>query len=211
MLRWATVRATALLPFGPLRTLLYRLIPSYEIHPSARIGWLAVIDVDSLEMRSGSRIGFGSHISGPMRVSLGVGSSLGGKTRVECGHWHEEVDAVDAPCAREFTIGDQVLVTSGHYFDAIGGLYVGSRTCIAGRGSQFWTHGLSVADRSVFIGDHCYIGSAVRFAPGARIGSDVVVGIGSVVVSDLGSVDRALVAGVPARVIRTDYVHPGWV
>jgi len=145
-----------------------------------------------------------------MSVALGAGAVLGDDNRVECGDWYAEVDPVDAPYAREFAIGDEAHVTSDHYFDALGGIYVGEGTWIAGRGSQFWTHGLAVRDRSVTIGHHCYIGSAVRFAPGARIGDLVVVGLGSVVGGDMSQSDRALLAGSPAVVVREDYRPVGW-
>lgn len=145
-----------------------------------------------------------------MSVALGANAVLGDDNRVECGDWYAEVDPVDAPYAREFMVGDDVHITSHHYFDALGGISVGEGTWIAGRDSQFWTHGLAVKDRSIRIGHHCYIGSAVRFAPGARVGDLVVVGLGSVVSGDTSGSDRVLLAGAPAVVIREDYKPVGW-
>jgi len=56
----------------------------------------------------------------------------------------------------------------------------------------------------VLIGENCYLGSAVRFAPGSSVGNSVLVAMGSVVASAL-PVDMALVGGVPARVLKENY------
>jgi acetyltransferase-like isoleucine patch superfamily enzyme len=206
MLAWAI----ACVPSRLVRGWLYGLFPGYSIHLSSRIGWLSLVDVDSLSMGAHSRVGTACRIVGPMRVELGAGAVLGGRNRVECGRWYAEFDTTEAPYAREFILGAHAIVTSDHYFDAIGGIRIGEGSWVAGRGSQFWTHGLGVLDRSVSVGRYTYIGSASRFAPGARVGSLAVVGLGSVVTSDLSSHDQVLIAGVPAAVVREDYRPRAW-
>jgi len=49
------------------------------------------------------------------------------------------------------------------------------------------------------IGDRVFIGDSSIILPGVRIGSDVVIGAGSVVTSDIP--DNSVVYGNPARVI----------
>lgn len=208
--RTALIWAIACTPSKGLRRWLYRRLPGYAVDRSARIGWLSVIDVQRLSMGPGSSIGFGCRITGPMDLVMGEGASFGGGNRVDCGRWFAEFDSVDAPYAREFVLGASAMVTGNHYFDATGGIRIGEGSWIAGRGSQFWTHGLGVVDRSVAVGRYSYIGSAVRFAPGARVGDLTVVGLGSVVTRDLSSCDQALIAGVPAVVVRNDYRPAGW-
>jgi acetyltransferase-like isoleucine patch superfamily enzyme len=78
---------------------------------------------------------------------------------------------------------------------------LGRESWIAGCGSQFWTHGISVMDRDIVIGEECYIASAVRFAPGSGIGNKVIVSMGSVVAKKIAD-DNIIVAGVPAQKIR---------
>ncbi len=55
--------------------------------------------------------------------------------------------------------------------------------------------------REVFIGERCSIGTGAIILGGVRIGDEVIVGAGSVVVKDVPS--NCIVAGNPARIIRT--------
>ena len=52
----------------------------------------------------------------------------------------------------------------------------------------------------IVVGDHAWIGVGVIVLSGVRIGTDAVVAAGSVVTQDIP--DRAIAAGVPARVIK---------
>jgi acetyltransferase-like isoleucine patch superfamily enzyme len=85
-----------------------------------------------------------------------------------------------------------------------GSLVLGERSWIAGIDSQFWTHGAGVKERDVKIGADCYIGSAVRFSPGSSIGDNVIVAMGSVVSSQMTELN-ALIGGVPAKVLKSNY------
>lgn len=56
----------------------------------------------------------------------------------------------------------------------------------------------SAAD--IVIGDHAWLGAAAVILPGVRIGKRAIVAAGAVVAGHVP--DRAIVAGVPARIIR---------
>ncbi len=56
-----------------------------------------------------------------------------------------------------------------------------------------WAEGVS-------IGDNVWIGGSVTILPGVRIGSDVTIGAGSVVVGDIP--ERSVAVGNPCRVIK---------
>lgn len=58
----------------------------------------------------------------------------------------------------------------------------------------------SVAPTPITIGDNVWLGARVIVLPGVTIGDDAVVGIGSVVTSDVPA--RSVAVGVPARVVR---------
>ena len=55
--------------------------------------------------------------------------------------------------------------------------------------------------KPIVVGDNVYIGTNSIILPGVTIGSNVVIGAGSVVSKDIP--DGVVVAGAPARVIKT--------
>jgi acetyltransferase-like isoleucine patch superfamily enzyme len=64
------------------------------------------------------------------------------------------------------------------------------------------------AKQPVSIGSGTWVGHGAIILPGARIGRNVVVGAGSVVRGEIP--DHAVVAGVPAKVVRTLEPGLGW-
>ncbi|MEW6404769.1 MAG: hypothetical protein AB1649_23475 [Chloroflexota bacterium] len=189
------------LPLNALRVLGYRLL-GYKIH-NARMGFGTVIAVDEAILES-CKIGPFNFFAGPMKVHIQQGASIGNRNEFICGYWTLRPEYQSHGYERALEIGRDALITSRHYFDLAGKLTLGDRSWIAGMGSQFWTHGAGEQNRNIVIGADCYIGSAVRFSPGAYIGDDVLVAIGSVVSAEF-PVDHTLVGGVPAKIIKTDY------
>lgn len=61
---------------------------------------------------------------------------------------------------------------------------------------------------TVSIGQGTWVGAGAIILPGARIGRNVVVAAGSVVRGEVP--DRCVVAGVPAKIVRTYVVGAGW-
>ena len=106
---------------------------------------------------------------------IGKGSTLGANTIVAAG-------------AR---IGEHVLVnrgaTIGHHTQVGSFVTIGPGVNIAGRCS---------------VGDATFIGIGANIVDGVTIGSNAVVGAGAVVLRDVP--DRVFVAGVPARIVKTD-------
>src|SRR6266704_6378776 len=74
------------------------------------------------------------------------------------------------------------------------------RTIIGGRNSSLWTHNRQ-RTRPIKIGELTYLGSEIRIAPGGSIPSRCIVGIGSVITSELNG-EEQLIAGVPAKPIK---------
>jgi carbonic anhydrase/acetyltransferase-like protein (isoleucine patch superfamily) len=64
-------------------------------------------------------------------------------------------------------------------------------------------------ESSVSIGSGSWLGTGVIVLPGARIGRNVAVGAGSVVVGELP--DHCVAVGVPARVVKQYVAGDGWV
>lgn len=192
----------SLLPLNALRVLGYRLLLGYRID-SSRIGFGSVIAVDEAAITR-AKIGSLNLFIGPMKVKIDEGASIGKRNTFSCGYWVLQEQYQNSNYRRTLEIGANSLITSNHHFDVAGRFKLGNRSWIAGIGSQFWTHGVGVRERDVEIGSDCYLGSAVRFAPGSKLGNNVLLAMGSVV-SGVVDADNALVGGVPAKVLKENY------
>ena len=192
----------SLLPFNGLRVLGYRILFGYRITES-QLGFGSVIVVDNVSMEK-ARLGLFNLLVGPMKVIIHEGASIGNRNTFSCGYWVLRDQYEEAHYTRTLELGKNVLITSSHYFDIAGTFKLGNGSWIAGIGSQFWTHGAGVRERDILIGENCYLGSAVRFAPGSCIGNHILVAMGSVVTGAV-PVDKALVGGVPAQVLKENY------
>lgn len=173
----------------------------YRIGRGSRIGFGTLLDVAGFSMGENSVIGPFNLFKGPFSVTVANDCRIGSLNQFHCGTWLLGKNYTSY--RRQITLNDGVLITSGHFFDVSDAIVIGRASWIAGRGSQFWTHGLGVKKRSIDIGEHTYIGSAVRFAPGAGIGDQCIVSLGSVVTKDFRAENAVLIAGVAACVRRS--------
>lgn len=192
----------SLMPFNGLRVFLYRTLFGYAIGSGVRIGFGTLISVRSFEVGARTIIGPLNVFKGPIKVRIGSEAKIGRLNQFFCS-WHIVAGKFSE---RNYTpildLGDRTLILNSHFFDIYGRVELGNDTWIAGNGSQFWTHGLSVMDRDIIIGEKNYIGSAVRFAPGTSIGHRNIVALGTVVLGKVDACD-SLVSGFPAKVIRS--------
>lgn len=191
----------SILPLNGLRVLGYRLL-GYQVH-GARIGFGTIIAVDAALLES-CKIGPFNFFAGPLKIHIQRGASIGNRNEFICGYWVLRAENKDKHYTRSLEVCEDALITSRHYFDLSGSLVLGNRSWIAGIGCQFWTHGAGVMERNIKIGTDCYIGSAVCFSPGSSIGDEVVVAMGSVVSGSIPE-SNALIGGVPARVLKSNY------
>jgi acetyltransferase-like isoleucine patch superfamily enzyme len=199
--RWRFLAAVvvSVQPFNALRCALYRSLFRYSVN-DARIGFGTVIAARKVEL-NGCTIGRFNRFKGPMDLSIAPGAHVETHNVFDCGEWAADAEHFDR-YERCLVIESNARITDHHVFDVAGRFVLGRGSWIAGRGSQFWTHGIDVADRNISIGRDCYIGSAVRFAPGSGVADNVVVGLGSVVTTRLEASD-VVIAGCPARVVGT--------
>ena len=187
----------SLLPLSFIRVSLYKLIFNFKIKNS-KIGWLTIINVNSLKMESASIASF-NVFSGPFEVEMQLKSSIGSFNYFRCGRWVRTMP----PRERKFILKEEAFIVQQHYFDLFGNIIIGERSIIAGVRSQFWTHGSLSSDVDIWIGKECYIGSGVKFAAGTRISDFSLLGIGSVVTKKF-TTQNAFIAGVPAKLIKSN-------
>ena len=108
---------------------------------------------------------------------------------------------------KNLTLGKRVFINLGCTFQDTGGITIGDDTLI-GHGSVVTSlnHGVDPNKRGdmipapVVIGCKVWLGARVTVVPGVTVGDGAIVGAGAVVTKDVPA--NAIVAGVPARVIR---------
>ena len=188
------------IPLNFLRILLYRILFKYQISFSSKIGLFTRIVVDEARIENSIIKQFNQFI-GPYTLEINDGSYIGNRNTFQCGFWVFKFKDY----ARKCKIGKNAFINNLHYIDTTGGFELKDNSWIAGRQSEFWTHGAGVVDRSISIGENCYIGSGVKFAPGSLIGKNNLVGLGSVVTKKF-NLENTLIAGNPAKVVTENYM-----
>ena len=109
---------------------------------------------------------------------------------------------------KNLTLGAGVFINMGCRFQDTGGITIGDGTLV-GHGSTLTTlnHAVDPDRRAdmmpapIAIGRKVWLGASVTVVPGVTIGDGAIVGAGAVVTRDVPA--NAIVAGVPARLIRT--------
>lgn len=105
------------------------------------------------------------------------------------------------------SIGDGTYVTCDSLLIATSSIRIGAGCAISWGVQIFDTHfhrmsGEAAGPAAVAIGDRVWIASNVTILKGITVGSGSVVASGAVVTKDVPA--RSLVAGIPARIIRSD-------
>ncbi len=135
-------------------------------------------------------IEIGDFYHGGKEIDFGGGGRLGPNSIFRMGNYGFLGDRSIVNTSDSITIGDDVGI---------------------GAEVMLWTHGAYLAVLDGFpadfaplqIGSHVWIPARSVILPGVRIGSNVVISIGSLVNRDIP--DGVLVGGIPAKVIRENY------
>ena len=204
----------ALLP-SFLKRPCYRFFFGYRVGKRVRIGF-SILEAGTCEIGDDSQIGHLNVVIGVKRLTLGDHVRIGhlniirGGDAVNLARYSEllrlnEINSIRepevvnpvAPC---FSLGAGSIVTTGHKIDFTDRVDIGRRSIIGGRNSSVWTHNRQ-RTLPVSIGDFAYVGSEVRVAPGGRIPSRCIIGIGAVITGKIEA-EGWLIAGVPAKPIK---------
>ena len=106
----------------------------------------------------------------------------------------------------ELVLGRSAGITSRHYVDCNGGVYVGDFSTVAGIRTQILTHSIDIYGnrqdaKPIKIGKYCFIGTGCILLPGSQLPDYSVLGAGSVLTKFLDQ-PGVLYAGAPARAVK---------
>lgn len=198
-----------------LKRPLYRLCFGYIVGKRVRIG-CSIIDAKKCSIADDVQIGHFNLVIGVSKLSIGDHVRIGhlniirGGDEVVLGRYSEiirtnEINSIPNPDVvnptdPRFLLGEGSIITTGHKIDFTDRVTIGRRSILGGRNSSLWTHNRQ-RTRPIDIGSFAYIGSEIRIAPGGSLPSKCIVGIGSVITSELLA-EGHLIAGVPAQPIK---------
>lgn len=111
-------------------------------------------------------------------------------------------------CGKNLHFGKRVFVNSGCKFQAQGGIFIGDDVLVGHNCVIATLNHVEDPDRRgdmtahpVRIGNKVWIGANVTILPGVTVGEGAIIAAGAVVTKDVAP--RAVVAGVPAKVLKT--------
>lgn len=175
---------------------------NYRIGKKCHIGF-SIIMAEKLFLEDNTYIGHFNiiktkevHIAGKIRhLNLICGRFI---FRVEGEAWIDSQNKItgsniDEKITNSFIMRRKSSIIVHHIFDVTDNIIIGERTCIAGYGSQIWTHSFvfgttnkaAQISKPVEIGGNCYIGSGCVLCPGVYIADNIVVGSHTTVSKDL--------------------------
>jgi len=212
--RLVLLAGVALLP-SFLKRPVYRLFFGYKIGKRVTIG-LSIIDARECRIDDDVRIGHFNVIIGVKKLVIGDHVRIGylnilrGGDEIALGRYAEiirmnEINSIPDPDVvnpidPRFLLVDGSVITAGHKIDFTDRVVIGRRTILGGRNSSIWTHNRQ-RTLPIEIGSFAYVGSEIRIAPGGGLPSKCIVGIGSVITSQLTE-EECLIAGVPAKSVK---------
>jgi acetyltransferase-like isoleucine patch superfamily enzyme len=193
------------LPWTLRRWILTSFI-GYVIHPTARIG-KSIILAKEVRLDAYSRIHSLVICKNIDRLVLCEDSGIASMTYITgtptsgTNHFRH---VLNRRC--ELVLERSSGITSRHYIDCTGGVYVGEFTTVAGIRSQILSHSIDVYQNrqdaaSVHIGKYCFIGTGCIILPGSSLPDYSVLGAGGVLAKQQ-SETHTLYVGCPARPIK---------
>ena len=206
MFRKTGLILVSLIPLAKLRICCYKLFFGFDIGKNARIAMLNFLDIKTLVMGDNAEIrGFGNIFMSINRLEMQPFSKIGAP-RVGLNLFRGTANKKDYPQS-VLKIGNGSAIELFHYFDLCGDIIIGDNVIIGGIKSVFFTHTFHKQEfKPIVIGSNSYIGTNCLFQMGVVIPEDSIVAMGSVVTKRFEQ-PQCLIAGVPAKIVKTEIDH----
>lgn len=178
----------------------------YEIHKTAKIG-LSIFLCDNLIMEPHSSIHSFVLVKNINKVYLKSYAQLGGFNFITGLNAMNPVNFKNVENRNcELFLGIHTRVTTRHFFDCNGGIYIGDFTTIAGSGSQFLTHSIDVYKNiqdvaPINIGDYCFVGTKSILLKGSILPNFCILGAGSIILKSFSD-EYSVYGGNPAKKVK---------
>lgn len=181
------------------------LVDHIHLKKRAKVGYFNFIKIDKLELSEEAEIGHANIFKGPFSVRMQRNTRIGKLNKLTRAY---------APISygeSYFDVGEGTRITYDNFFDLTLPISFGNYSQVAGKDSQFWTHGYYHADEGpdrirvdgkITIGNNVYIGSRCLLNPGVTIGDAINLGGNSVVSKDI--LESGMYVNQPLRYIDTD-------
>lgn len=174
----------------------YSLVLAKHVHlgKKSKIGHLTICkEIDELFLDDNSKIGNRNYITG---FSVTAPQVL---------KYHHFAHVINRQCVLH--VGKNTTITSRHYFDCNGGIFIGDFSEVAGFETSFMTHSIDLENnrqdaKPILIGDYTFIGARCLFLKGSAIPSNSIVGASSLV-NKKWEQEFYLYAGIPAKPLKS--------
>lgn len=193
-------------PWSVRRRLLVKIF-GYELDKKSKIGFSLIL-AKNLVMKSNARIGHLNFVKKIDGLIINQNSKIGSRNwitgfsvtdKVVRKHSHFS-HIIDRKCV--LIIGENTSITSRHYFDCNGGIYIGNYVTVAGFETAFMTHSIDLKNnrqdaQPIKIGDFTFVGARCTILKGASLPDYSVLGACSLLTKQYDE-PYYLYAGSPA-------------
>lgn len=195
-----------------IRKYLLKKLCHFELSDNTKIGF-SIILAKKVILRDNARIGHFNFVKPIDCLQLNENSKIGSRNWIT-GFSVKDVNVIkkshfshvkDRQCV--LILGKESSVTSRHYFDCNGGIYIGNYCTIAGFETAFLTHSIDLKNNRqdalpIVIGDYTFIGARCTILKGTKLPDYSVLGACSLLNKQYEN-NYGLYAGTPARYIKS--------
>lgn len=163
-------------------------VKTLSLEKNAKIGHFNFFKVDAVLLKEAAIIRSLNYFKGPITISLAQNSIIGRLNKFTRAYRPVTYGK------SSLVLGEGTGITYGNFLDLTTNITFGEHSQVAGKGSQFWTHGYIHADTGVdrvridgeiTIGNNVYIGTQSIFNPGVSVVDGINIGGNSVISKDL--------------------------